>query len=71
MAVWHLRCLEGVKAKLHAKFGENRTNGSGVIQVLEISRWRPGPSWIMNFAILRARTSSEYGVDDTCHIWCI
>ena len=24
----------GVKAKLCAKFGENRTNGSGVIQVL-------------------------------------
>ena len=30
---WHFRCLEGVKAKLHAKFGENLTKGSGVIQV--------------------------------------
>ena len=28
-----VRCLGGVKAKLRAKFGENRTNGSGVIQV--------------------------------------
>ena len=28
-----VRCLGGVKAKLCAKFGENRTNGSGVIQV--------------------------------------
>ena len=28
-----LRCLEGVKTKLRAKFGENRANGSGVIQV--------------------------------------
>ena len=25
--------LEGFNTKLHAKFGENRTNGSGVIQV--------------------------------------
>ena len=25
---WHYRCLGGVKAKLNAKFGENRTNGS-------------------------------------------
>ena len=33
MTVWHFRCLEGVKTKLHAKFGENRTNGSGAIQV--------------------------------------
>ena len=30
---WHFRCLGGVKTKLHAKFGENRMNGSGVIQV--------------------------------------
>ena len=30
---WHFRCLEGVKTKLYAKFCENRTNGSGVIQV--------------------------------------
>ena len=30
---WHFRCLEGFQTKLHAKFGENRTNGSGVIQV--------------------------------------
>ena len=30
---WHFRCLEGVKTKLRAKLGENRTNGSGVIQV--------------------------------------
>ena len=31
---WHFRCLEGFKTKLHAKFGENRTNSSGVeIQV--------------------------------------
>ena len=30
---WHFRCLGGVKTKLRAKFGENRTNGSGVIQV--------------------------------------
>ena len=29
---WHFRCLEVVKTKLPAKFGENRTNGSGVIQ---------------------------------------
>ena len=29
-----VRCLGGVRAKLCAKFGENRTNGSGVIQVL-------------------------------------
>ena len=27
------RCMEGVKTKLQAKFGENRTNGSGVNQV--------------------------------------
>ena len=25
---WHIRYLGGVKTKLHAKFGENRTNGS-------------------------------------------
>ena len=31
---WHFGCLGGVKTKLPAKFGENRTNGSGVIQVL-------------------------------------
>ena len=30
---WHFRCLGGVKTKLHAKFGENRMNGSEVIQV--------------------------------------
>ena len=29
----HFRCLMGVKAKLLAKFGENRTNGSGDIEV--------------------------------------
>ena len=29
---WHFRCLGGVKTQLHAKFGENRTNGSGVIK---------------------------------------
>ena len=33
MAVLHFRCLEGVKTKLNAKFGENRINGSGAIQV--------------------------------------
>ena len=33
MAVLHSRCLGGAKTKLCAKFGENRTNGSGVIQV--------------------------------------
>ena len=28
----HFRCLGCVKTKLHDKFGENRTNGLGVIQ---------------------------------------
>ena len=32
---------EGFKAKLRAKFGENRTNGSGVIQVFVNFKWRP------------------------------
>ena len=69
MTVLHLRCLEGVRTKLHAKFGENRTNGSS-----SFSKFQDGgrrPSWIMNFAILRAHASSECGVDDTCQIWCI
>ena len=34
---WHFRCLEGFKTKRHAKFGENRTNGSGVIQVFFVN----------------------------------
>ena len=29
---WHFRCLGSAKAKLHAKFDENRINGVGVIQ---------------------------------------
>ena len=33
MAVLTLPVSGGVKAKLHAKFGENRMNGLGVIQV--------------------------------------
>ena len=33
MAVLALPASGGCKAKLHAKFGENRSNGSGVIQV--------------------------------------
>ena len=31
--LWHFRSLEGIKTKLHAKFGENRTDGSAVIHV--------------------------------------
>ena len=33
LRLWHFRCLCSVKAKLHAKFGENRMNGVGLIQV--------------------------------------
>ena len=48
----HFRCLEGVKPKLHAKFGENRTNGSGVIQVFFVN-FNGGrrPSCFSNFTI--------------------
>ena len=68
----HFRCLGGVKTKLGAKFGENRTNGSGVIQVF--CKFQYGgrrPSWIMNFDILGPQTCSWCEVDDTYQSWCI
>jgi len=69
---WHFCCLGGVKAKLHTKFGENRTDGSGVILVF--CKFQYGgrrPSWIRNFTILGPQACSGCGVDDTCQFWCI
>ena len=45
-----IRCLGGVKAKLHTKFGENQSNGSDVIQLFVNFKIAAPPSWIPLFS---------------------
>jgi hypothetical protein len=49
---WPFRCLGGVKTKHHAKFGENRTNGSKVTKVFVKSKMAAGGHFVFsNFTI--------------------
>jgi len=42
-----------------AKFRQNRSNRGRDIGILDFSRWRPPPSWILKFQIFNGRDGQE------------